>query len=64
MDSELIVKQMRGEYKVKDPGLKEQYAKVHAILDDGFGDVSFVHVRREENKEADALVNEALDAAQ
>ncbi len=61
MDSELVVKQMRREYKVKDAGLKVQYLKVSNLLSD-FSSISFVHVRREENKEADALVNEALDA--
>src|SRR3989344_3033993 len=60
MDSELIVKQMRGEYRVKEPTLKPQHAKVRALLSD-FSAVRFVHVRREENKEADRLVNEAID---
>src|SRR6185369_942816 len=62
MDSELIVKQMRGEYKVKDKGLKIQNAKVHELLLE-FQHISFVHVRREENSIADGLVNEAIDAA-
>lgn len=63
MDSELIVKQMKGEYKVKDPTLKEKNARVHALLEQSFPRVQFVHVPREENAEADALVNTALDAA-
>lgn len=63
MDSELIVKQMKGEYKVKDPGLKEQNAKVQKVLDEDFSIVRFVHIRRGENSAADALVNEALDEA-
>lgn len=62
MDSELIVKQMKGEYKVKDKALKEQHARVREILS-GFSDVHFVHVPREENAEADRLVNEAIDEA-
>lgn len=62
MDSELIVKQMRGEYRVKEPTLKPQYEKVRTLLAD-FAAVRFVHVRREENKEADRLVNEAIDSA-
>lgn len=62
MDSELIVKQMKGEYKVKDKNLKVLHAKVRDALRD-FSSVSFVHVPREENKEADALVNEAIDEA-
>lgn len=62
MDSELIVKQMKGEYKVKDKNLKILHAKVRELLQD-FSSVSFVHVPREENKEADALVNEVIDEA-
>lgn len=61
MDSELIVKQMNGEYKVKHPDLKGLHAQVRALLEH-FSAVRFVHVRREQNKEADRLVNEALDA--
>jgi len=63
MDSELIVKQMNGEYQIKEETLWAQYMKVHNLLVANFEDVKFVHVRREENKEADALVNEALDSA-
>ena len=60
MDSELVVKQMRGQYKVKHPVLKEQYARlIHAI--GAFGKVTFTHVFREENSDADALANEAMD---
>ena len=61
MDSELIVKQMRGEYKVKDKNLKVLHGKVQKLLE-GFS-VRFVHVFREKNKEADRLVNEAIDEA-
>ncbi len=60
MDSELVVKQMRGEYKVKHPVLKEQYARL-ARATAGFGVVSFSHVPRAQNKDADALANEAMD---
>jgi ribonuclease HI len=60
MDSELIVKQMQGIYKIKQPQLQELAAKVIALLKK-FESYSFVHVRREFNKEADALVNQALD---
>lgn len=60
MDSELAVKQLKGEYRVKDPGLAGLFLLIHneAIF---FKKVAFVHVRREHNKEADAKVNEALD---
>jgi probable phosphoglycerate mutase len=61
-DSELLVKQMRGEYRVKNEGLKpladEARRLVHRI-----GDVRFEHVRREQNTDADRLANEAMDQA-
>lgn len=60
MDSELVVKQMKGVYKVKHPIMKEQYARLaHAAA--AFGTVSFAHVPRAQNKDADALANEAMD---
>jgi ribonuclease HI len=61
-DSELIVRQVRGDYKVKDATLRELNAQVHAALK-GFDRWSIRHVRREENEAADALVNTTLDAA-
>lgn len=60
-DSELIVRQVKGEYKVKDATLRELHAEVKRALD-GFDRWSIRHVRREQNAEADRLVNEALDA--
>ncbi len=60
MDSELIVKQMTGLYKIKQPALQELAAKVVKLLNK-FNKYNFVHVRREYNKEADAMVNKALD---
>ena len=60
-DSELVVKQVRGEYRVKDPGLKPLHAEARSKLS-AFSTWSFDHVRREQNAEADALVNQALDA--
>jgi ribonuclease HI len=62
MDSELIVKQMQGLYKVKDQNLKLQHAKVRELLLE-FEHVHFKHIPREENSEADSLVNEAIDEA-
>jgi ribonuclease HI len=60
MDSELVVKQMKGIYKVKHPTMKAQYARlIHAI--GAFKDVSFSHVPRAQNSDADALANEAMD---
>ena len=61
-DSELIVKQVQGKYKVKDAGLKPLHAEAREKLT-GAGTWSIRHVRREHNAEADRLVNEALDAA-
>lgn len=60
MDSELVVKQMRGEYKVKNAGLKEQHARLKKVIAT-FGTVAFTHVPREENSDADALANAAMD---
>jgi ribonuclease HI len=60
-DSELIVKQVRGEYRVKDAGLKDLHERVREGLAQ-FGTWSIRHVRREDNEHADRLVNEALDA--
>jgi ribonuclease HI len=62
MDSELVVRQMRGEYRVKNAALRDLWlaaGRVARQLDR----VSYTHVRRHHNAEADRLVNEALDAA-
>jgi len=59
-DSELIVKQVRGEYRVKDAALRQLHQQVRAALE-GFERWSIRHVRREHNAEADRLVNETLD---
>jgi catechol 2,3-dioxygenase len=59
-DSELIVKQVKGEYKVKDAALRELRAEAIRALE-GFERWSIRHVRREQNVEADRLVNRALD---
>ena len=60
-DSELLVKQMRGEYRVKDGDLRELYEEAKDLLGQFRGRVSIQHVRREQNSRADALCNEALD---
>lgn len=59
-DSELIVKQMSGEYRVKNADLQELYREA-SRLRRGFDAATITHVRREQNKRADALCNEALD---
>jgi ribonuclease HI len=61
MDSELIVKQMRGEYKVKNPDMKIKHQRVKELILESFPKIEFVHVRREYNKRADELANEAMD---
>ncbi|MFN8187468.1 MAG: reverse transcriptase-like protein [Gaiellales bacterium] len=61
-DSELLVKQMRGEYRVKSHGLIPLSLEA-ARLARELGTVTYTAVRREHNKLADRLVNEALDAA-
>jgi ribonuclease HI len=60
-DSELLVKQMLGEYKVKNEALRELSLKA-ARLARQLGNVAYTAVRREHNDLADRLVNEALDA--
>jgi ribonuclease HI len=60
-DSELLVKQMRGEYRVKNEAL-QQLSIEAARLARRIGKVSYTAVRREHNELADRLVNEALDA--
>jgi ribonuclease HI len=60
-DSELMVKQMRGEYKVKNERLRELSVRA-ARLAGAIGKVRYTAVRREHNKLADQLVNDALDA--
>ena len=61
-DSELMVKQMRGEYKVKNEALRELSLEA-ARLARQLGNVEYRHVKRAHNELADRLVNEALDAA-
>jgi ribonuclease HI len=61
-DSELLVKQMRGEYKVKNETLRELVADADALARK-LSKVTYTAVRREHNELADTLVNEALDSA-
>jgi ribonuclease HI len=60
-DSELMVKQMRGEYRVKNEALRDLSVRASQLARE-VGSVSYKAVRREQNKLADQLVNEALDA--
>ena len=60
-DSELVVKQINGEYRVKDEGLKPLFKELMSLLGD-FSDYKVTHVRREKNKHADKLANKAIDS--
>ena len=60
-DSELMVKQMRGEYRVKNRDLQALFLDASRLARE-LGRVTYTHVRREHNELADRLVNEALDA--
>ena len=62
-DSELLVKQMRGEYKVKNAGLQPLAAQARALVA-RLDRVTFEHVRREQNKDADRLSNVGMDEAE
>jgi ribonuclease HI len=61
LDSELVVKQLNGQYKVKNDRILVLWKKAKELSSE-FTVISFVHIPREKNKEADKLVNDALDA--
>ena len=60
-DSELMIRQLEGRYKVKSALLRPLYEEARALLTE-FEEVDLAHIRREKNADADALVNAALDA--
>lgn len=60
LDSELIVKQLKHIYKIENENMQKFFIAVWNLMLD-FKSVSFTHIRREKNKEADGLLNEALD---
>ena len=60
-DSELMVKQMQGEYRVKNGDLRDLFEEAQELSEQFKGGVKFRHVRREENRRADQLGNDALD---
>lgn len=62
LDSELVVKQLNGEYRVKMPSLQQYVDDIQELAQE-FSDIVFQHIPREDNWRADKLVNEALDAA-
>lgn len=59
-DSELLVKQMQGEYRVKSDRLRELFDRANQLCR-SFAGVTFTHVRREQNQQADQLVNRAIN---
>ncbi len=61
LDSELVVKQMKREYKVKNKDLAPLFVRAYN-LSMSFKTISFIHIRREKNKVADALANLAMDS--
>lgn len=63
MDSELVKKQLAGEYQIKEPGLVPLFMAIHNLRVTNFPNIVFTHVPRAKNAEADRLVNEAIDAA-
>ena len=63
LDSELVVNQLNGKYKILEEGLQPLFLEVWNLKID-FKNVSFNYIPREENKEADKLVNQALNAKQ
>ena len=60
-DSELVVKQLNGDYRLSEPKIQQFFIEIWNLKFD-FKSVKFKHIPREKNKEADKLVNEALDA--
>ncbi|MCI0706358.1 MAG: ribonuclease HI family protein [Ignavibacteriae bacterium] len=60
-DSELMVKQLHGKYRVKDATLKKHFQEVHKLLQDASFEFEIKHVMREKNKEADELANLGID---
>ena len=59
-DSELVVKQLNGDYRIENPKIQQFFIEIWNLKFD-FQSVKFKHIPREKNKEADKLVNEALD---
>lgn len=60
LDSELVVKQIKGEYKVKNEGIIPMYNMIMPLIKK-FQRFEIQHIRREHNKRADALANKAMD---
>lgn len=63
VDSELIARQLKGQYKVKEDRLRVYYTQIKETIKTKFPNFNIAEIRREQNKEADALANEAMDGA-
>lgn len=63
MDSELVQRQLSGKYQIKEQTLFPQFIKIWNMRVSEFPHVTFTHVRREQNKDADRLANDAMDRA-
>jgi ribonuclease HI len=61
LDSELVKKQLSAEYQIKEPSLVPQFIEIHNLRVSAFPHLTFTHIPREENKDADRLANEAMD---
>lgn len=64
MDSELVKKQLNSEYQIKEPGLVPYFIEIHNMRVASFPNLTFTHIPREKNKEADRLSNVAMDRGQ
>lgn len=64
LDSQLVVEQINGNYKIKQAHIKELIAEIQELVKQIRLNIIFVHIRREQNKRADKLVNLALDEKQ
>ncbi len=61
MDSQLVARQLSGEYQIKEETLFGQFIKIHNMQVKDFPNIIFTYIPREQNKEADRLANEAMD---
>ncbi|HRI36653.1 MAG TPA: ribonuclease HI family protein [bacterium] len=61
MDSQLVVEQLSGRYKIKNPELREIHREIATMVGEWGGTIRYVHIPRERNKEADRLSNKAMD---
>lgn len=63
LDSELVQKQLSGEYQIKEPGLVPLFIEIHNLRVSNFPHITFTHIPRAQNKRADELANEAMNRA-